>query len=90
MFCVKRAYFAKYIKGLAAKVGVAHAERTGTHSLRRGMAQDLMDATGSLAEVLRAGGWSSSAYLRYLRATQMEDTAVAQIVLELSDSEAEE
>ena len=49
-----------------------------------------MDATGSLAEVLRAGGWSSSAYLRYLRTTQMEDTAVAQIVLELSDSEAED
>ena len=42
-----------YIKELAAKAGVEHAGRTGTHSFRRGMAQDLMDSTGSLAEVLR-------------------------------------
>ena len=90
VFNVGRAYFAKYIKELAAKAGVEHAGRTGTHLLRRGMAQDLMDSTGSLAEVLRAGGWSSSAYLRYLRSTQMEDAAVAQIVLALSDSEVDE
>ena len=54
------------------------------------MAQDLLESKGSLSEVLRAGGWSSSAYLRYLRSAQLDDKAVAQMVIELSDSEGEE
>ena len=71
------------------RVGVPNAGRTGTHSFRRGMAQDLVDSKGSLAEVLRAGGWSSSAYLRYLRSAQLDDKAVAQMVIDLSESEGE-
>ena len=42
---------------------------------------------GSLADVLRAGGWSSSAYLKYLRSAQLDDKAVAQMAIELSESE---
>ena len=90
VFNVSKDAFARYIKRAAAAVGVESAERTGTHAFRRGMAQDLLESKGSLSEVLRAGGWSSSAYLRYLRTAQLDDKAVAQMVIELSDSEEEQ
>ena len=89
IFHVTKAQLMSTIKRLAMRVGVTNAERTGTHSFRRGMAQDLLDSKGSLADVLRAGGWSSSAYLRYLRSAQLDDKAVAQMVIDLSESEGE-
>ena len=58
-----------------------------SHAFRRGMAQDIVDAGGSLAELLRAGGWNSNAFLYYLRDTQVQDVAVSQMVVLLSDTE---
>ena len=51
------------------------------------MAQDIIDAGGSLAVLLRAGEWNSSAFLAYLRQSQPQEVAVAQAVINLSDSE---
>ena len=62
----------------------------GTHSLLRGMAQDIMDMGGSLPTLLNAGDWASSAYLKYLRTSQTEDLAVAQAIMCLSESEDDE
>ena len=53
------------------------------------MAQDIIDAGGSLAVLLRAGEWRSSAFLKYLRESQPEEAAVSQVVINLSDSEVE-
>ena len=90
VFNVSKDAFAKFIKRAAAAIGVPEAARVGTHAFRRGMAQDLLESKGFLSEVLRAGGWSSSANLRYLRSAQLDDKAVAQMVIELSDSDGEE
>ena len=60
-----------------------------SHAFRRGMAQDILSLGGSLAVLLRAGDWSSSAYLRYVKVSQPEDAAIAQAVIHVSDSEAE-
>ena len=53
------------------------------------MAQDIIDAGGSLATLLRAGEWRSSAFLKYLRDCQPEEAAISQVVINLSDSEDE-
>ena len=53
------------------------------------MAQDIVSAGGSLAVLLRAGDWHSKSFLAYLRDSQPEDEAVAQFVINISDSEAE-
>ena len=53
------------------------------------MAQDIIDAGGSLAVLLRAGEWKSTAFLAYLRESQPQEAAVSQAVINLSDSEAE-
>ena len=81
--------FASRLKVWAESTGVENAQRCGTHSLRRGMAQDILDLGGSLPALLHAGDWTSSAYLKYLRVSQTDDTAVARAVMHFSDSEDE-
>ena len=53
------------------------------------MAQDIVDNGGTLATLLRSGGWSSSAFKEYLRSEQVQDAAVSQFLLDMSDSEEE-
>ena len=89
VFGVTKHKFARRVKEIAADVGIPEASRFGTHAFRRGMAQDILDYGGSLASLLRAGDWSSSAYLKYLRSSQPQDAAVAHAVLMLTDSEDE-
>ena len=54
--------------------GVAHSDRFGLHSLRRGAARELVDRGGDLATLLRAGGWKSSAFRSYLDMVGLENT----------------
>ena len=89
MFTLTAGGFAAKLKELAAAAGVEEAHRCGTHSLRRGMAQDIIDLGGSLPALLYAGDWTSSAYLKYLRVSQTDDAAVARAVMYYSDSDSE-
>jgi len=89
LFQFNVAQFRRYTQAFATMVGVSMPGRVGTHAFRRGMAQDIVDAGGSLAILLRAGEWRSAAFLRYLRESQPQEAAVAQAVINLSDSEGE-
>ena len=53
------------------------------------MARDIIDHGGSLATLMEAGGWTSSAYRMYLRNAQAEDVSVANTIINLSDSDGE-
>ena len=68
---------------------MADAQRVGTHAFRRGMAQDIISHGGSLAVLLRAGDWTSRAFMVYLRESQVQDEAVSQLVINATDSESE-
>ena len=81
--------FAKDVKHFAMKAGIPEWQNLGTHAFRRGMAQDILDAGGNLAVLLRAGDWSSAAFLHYLRESQTQDVAVGHTIINLSDSDAE-
>ena len=87
VFTLTKHYFATRIKELAAQVGVPDSARFGTHLFRRGMAQDLLDQGGSVAALMVAGGWTSTAFTAYLRRAQIDDVAVARSIIHLSDSE---
>ena len=89
VFSLSAAVFLQRVRRLASTVDIDNAGLLGTHAFRRGMAQDIVSAGGSLATLLRAGGWHSKAFLSYLRDTQAQDEAVAQIVIDASDSEGE-
>ena len=75
------------LKTIAREAGVQDWSQTGTHSFRRGMAQDIIDTGCPLSVLLRAGGWTSSAYAEYLREGQGREAAVGQAIIALSDSE---
>ena len=79
----------KNIERLALATIANPGGKVGTHAFRRGMAQDIIDAGGSLAVLMRAGEWKSRAFLNYLREAQPQETAVARAVINLSDSEDE-
>ena len=89
MFSLSSREFLSTVRRLALELGVPHHAQIGTHAFRRGMAQDIIDAGGSLSVLLRAGQWNSNAFLRYLREAQPQEAAVAQTVINLSDSEDE-
>jgi len=57
-------------------LGVPDAMSYGLQSLRRGHAQQIVDDGGSLADVLRAGQWSSPAFMLYLDMAEVESAAV--------------
>ena len=75
-------------------LGVAHWDEYGLHSFRRGHAMDLAEWGGDLAEIIRAGGWKSSAFRFYLESHSLGKRAVAKAQSEMVDhssaSEAEE
>ena len=83
------AHFISKVREHAVQLGMETHSKVGTHAFRRGMAQDIIDAGGSLAVLLRAGDWRSTAFLTYLRESQPQEAAVAQVVINLSDSESE-
>ena len=89
LFDVPLHRFRAKIKELAQQVGVTDWAHVGTHSFRRGMAQDIVDTGSPLSVLLRAGGWSSSAYLEYLREGQCSEAAAGQAVIWMSDSDAD-
>ena len=89
VFSLSKQQFIATVRELAMEVGIEHANKVGTHAFRRGMAQDILDVGGSLAVLMRAGDWRSSAFLTYLRDSQPQEKAVSQMVFELSDSEAD-
>ena len=61
----------------------------GWHAFRRGMAQDLLDAGSTLTTIMRAGGWRSSAFLRYLCGSTVDAREALEFGLADSDSDRE-
>ena len=57
----------------------------GTHSFRKGAAQEMVKRGSSLRDILLAAGWKSAAFKAYLDMGEVE--AAAAVELELSDSE---
>ena len=89
VFSLTAKTFIDRVRMYARQAGVKDALTLGSHVFRRGMAQDIVSQGGSLAELLRAGGWHSKASLTYLRDSQAQDQTVSQMVVNLSDSEDE-
>ena len=75
------------LRGIAELKGWRGAGRLGTHSSRRGAARAILEAGGSLSQLLRAGHWRASAHQLYLDLGHEEARALAAITVEASDDE---
>ena len=53
-------------------LGIPDSNKFRTHDLRRGHARDLQASGASLYEILKAGEWRSSAFLKYLDESDLE------------------
>ena len=87
LFNVSTHCFLQQLREDATALGYVDAHRLGSHAFRRGMARDIIDKGGSLAMLMRAGEWRSSAYIAYLREHQAEDACVANLLIDHSDSD---
>lgn len=56
---------------------------------RRGHAQDISMSGTGIAEVLKAGGWSSGAWTSYVNMNELEEQAVFEAQVLGSDSESD-
>ena len=79
--------FVSQVQRYAQIAGIVNAEHISTHAFRRGMAQDIVNNGGTLATLLKAGDWHSKAFFKYLRDSQVQDKAIAELVVLASDSE---
>ena len=89
VFQLSKHQFARDVKLYGEKAGITGWQTLGTHAFRRGMAQEILDEGGNLAILLKAGDWTSSAFLHYLREAQVQDVAVGQTIINLSESKSE-
>jgi hypothetical protein len=61
----------------------------GLHSFRRGGAQDMAQWGSSVIEIAHAGGWRSTAFLKYMRVEDLCTIAATSHICDLSDSDDE-
>jgi len=81
--------FRRDLQRAVRDLGLENPESFSSHSFRRGTAQDMSLVGSSLAEILEAGQWRSSAFMKYLCKADLEQAAVLDVFLAGSDSESE-
>ena len=75
----------QWLRIVLEALNVPNASKYGLHSLRRGVAQALVQAGGYLATLLQAGGWGSSAFKYYLSMVGVENDAFCNSAALLAD-----
>ena len=70
-------------------LGVEDAAKYTSKAFRRGTAREMLASGSSLAEVLTAGQWRSSAFMLYLDRAEVEEAAVFAALDALSDDDEE-
>ena len=79
----------KRTKDLVRRCRAIGLGKVGWHSFRRGRAQDMLASGATLAQILTAGGWRSSAFLSYLRRRDVDERNSLETVMNQSDSDRE-
>ena len=60
------------LRHLLGLIGVKEAGRHRTHDIRRGHAKDMQLNGATLYQILKAGEWSSPAFLKYMDMVELE------------------
>ena len=71
------------------KLRVPRAKAYRLHDFRRGHAQDMAAKGRTLAQILRAGDWRSSAFAIYLDTPDIQARAVVETALNAEDSDGD-
>ena len=76
------------LRSMLAAIGVEKAECYRSHDMRRGHTLDLQCAKAPLWQILEAGEWSLSAFLKYLDLHKLDQELVVQAHCLESDSDS--
>ncbi len=79
--------FLRELRRILRLLGIPRWAGYGSHALRRGAAQDLLEGGGRLCEVLQAGEWASKAFLDYQNRNWLDEEALAEALCLNSASE---
>ena len=84
---VKPGLALKRLRKLLVALGIMNAQEYGTHSFRRGHADDMRKCGCTLAEILRAGQWKSAAFLAYIDEADLGKDVALAVAIESEDEE---
>ncbi len=87
VFQIPKGLLATYLKEAGHTLGLANANRLGSHAFRRGATQDMVNAGSPIALILRLGGWKSDSVLHYMVMDDLENRNYALKASEDSDSD---
>jgi hypothetical protein len=82
--------FHNVLRAHLTALGVENAQKYTSKAFRRGTAQEMVASGSSLAEVLAAGQWRSSAFMLYLDKAEIEEEAIFAALDALSDDDDED
>ena len=87
LFTITYSYFLILLRRALFELRVPDARKFGSHSFRRGCADDMRESKAPLRDILEAGGWRSGAFMLYMSREEVEKDAVAQIAIDFSSDE---
>ena len=77
----------KNLRSRLEEIELLNARLFTTHAFRRGHARDMAMAGVSAVEIMKMGGWHSSAFIGYIDPRELEDLAVLETHMYQSDSD---
>ena len=90
VFSIPATTFVRHLREDLSSAGEEEPELYGSQSLRRGTAQGLLAQPGArLADVLKAGEWSSAAFMEYQEREEVDQMALMDLICAESDDEGE-
>ena len=72
--------FSRILRAILAKLAVPEAEKYSSHCFRRGAATAILNSGSTLSEIMRTGGWASSAFKVYLDMHRSEELAMKDVL----------
>ena len=87
IFDVSYEKFTRRVRYYGERVHVEHPERLSSKAFRRGAAIHMVNSNHPLAEVLEAGGWRSSAFIKYILKDEVDQLLLFADLAEISDDE---
>ena len=90
LFDFSYSFFLRRIRELLAWLQVPDSHLYSTKAFRRGTARQMLASGSSLADVLKAGQWSSSAFMLYLDRNEVDEAAIFDALDNFSDDSEDE
>jgi hypothetical protein len=88
VFSLNPTSFNRVLRIHLQRIGFADAHSATSHGFRRGTTMEILSRGGTLADILRSGGWKSSAFLEYLEKSEVNLLSVFDLMATADEAES--